>query len=49
MRFKRVSLVLEPEDAREVLAIDLDQDPQRALAFVRERLLKPVKNALQPH
>lgn len=49
MRLKRVSVVLEPEDTREVLAIDLDRDPERALAFVRNRLVRQVKDAIQSH
>ena len=49
MNLKKVLLELSVQDVQEILAIDLDGDSQRALAFIRERLAKHVKKALQPH
>ena len=49
MNLKKVLLELSVPDVQEILAIDLDGDPDKALAFIRENLAKQVKNALQPH
>jgi hypothetical protein len=49
MNLKKVLLELSVLDVQEILAIDLDGDQEKALAFVREKLAKHVKKALQPH
>jgi len=49
MNLKKVLLELSVHDVQEILAIDLDGDPEKALAFIRENLGKKVKKALQPH
>jgi hypothetical protein len=49
MNLKKVLLELSVPDVQEILAIDLDGDPDKALAFIREHLAKQVKKALQPH
>lgn len=49
MNLKKVVLELSVPDVQEILAIDLDGDPDKALAFIREHLAKQVKKALQPH
>jgi hypothetical protein len=49
MNLKKVLLKLSVPDVQEILAIDLDRDPERALAFIRKKLAKQVKKALQPH
>jgi flagellar biosynthesis/type III secretory pathway protein FliH len=49
MNLKKVLLELSVQDVQEILAIDLDGDPDKALAFIREHLAKQVKKALQPH
>jgi hypothetical protein len=49
MNLKKVFLELGVPDVQEILAIDLDGDADEALAFIREKLAKQVKKALQPH
>ncbi len=49
MNLKKVNIELDISEVQEVLAIDLDEDPERALAFVKEHLAKQVKRCLQPH
>jgi hypothetical protein len=49
MNLKRVNIELDVSEVQEVLAIDLDEDPMRALVFVKENLAKQVKKCLQPH
>jgi hypothetical protein len=49
MILRKVLLELSVSDVQEILALDLDGDPEKALAFVREKLAKHVKKALQPH
>lgn len=47
MNLKKVLLALSVQDVQEILAINLDGDPEKALGF-REKLAKQVKRALQP-
>jgi hypothetical protein len=49
MNLKKVNIELNVSEVQEILAIDLDEDAQRALIFIKEHLAKQVKNALQPH
>ena len=49
MNLKKVLVELSVPDVQEILAIDLDRDKDKALAFIRENLAKQVKKALQPH
>lgn len=49
MNLKKVLLELSVPDVQEILAIDLDGDPDKVLAFIRDHLAKQVKKALQPH
>jgi hypothetical protein len=49
MNLKKVNVELSESEVQELLAIDMDDDAQRALAFIKERLAKQVKNCLQPH
>lgn len=49
MNLKRVNIELNVSEVQEILAIDMDEDAQRALEFLKERLAKQVKKALQPH
>ena len=49
MNLKQVNIELDVSEVQEVLAIDLDEDPIRALAFIKEHLAKQVKKCLQPH
>ena len=49
MNLKKVILELIIPDVQEMLAIDLDGDAEKALAFIREKVAKQVKKALQSH
>mgnify|MGYP005832360075 CR=1 FL=1 len=49
MRLKPIVLTLSPDEAREVVRIDMDGDMQAALSFVRAVLAKRVKEALKTH
>jgi hypothetical protein len=49
MCLKKALLELSVQDVQEILAIDLDGDPEKALAFIRKKPAKQVKEALQPH
>ncbi len=49
MNLKKVNVELSEGEVQELLAIDMDDDAQRALAFVKEKLAKQVKKMLQPH
>jgi len=47
MRLRKVIVALTPEQAQEVLRIELDNDAEGALKFLRKILSKRVKEALQ--
>jgi hypothetical protein len=49
MNLKKVNVELSEAQVQELLAIDMDDDAQRALAFIKEHLAKEVKKCLQPH
>jgi len=49
MNLKKVNVELSESEVQELLAIDMDDDAQRALAFVKEHLAKQVKKCLKPH
>ena len=49
MNLKKVLLELSVTDVQEILAIDLDGDADKALAFIRKKMAKQVKKALQSH
>jgi hypothetical protein len=49
MNLKKVNVELSESEVQELLAIDMDDDPARALAFIKEHLAKQVKKCLQPH
>jgi hypothetical protein len=49
MSLKSVLIELSVTDVEEVLRIDMDEDPAKALEFVKETLAKRVKESLQPH
>jgi len=49
LNLKKVLIELSVQDVQRIIAIDLDGDPEKALAFIREKLAKQVKKALQPH
>jgi len=49
MNMKKVVVELNTGDVQEILRIDLDGDASETLAFIKEKLAKQVKEALQPH
>lgn len=49
MNLKKVLRELSVQDIQRTIAIDLNRDPEKALAFIREKLAKQVKKALQSH
>lgn len=49
MRLNKVVITLTPEEAREVLRIDMDGDREDAFLFFRTVLAKRVKEALKTH
>jgi hypothetical protein len=49
MKLKKVNVELSESVVQELLAIDMDDDAQRALVFIKEHLAKQVKKCLQPH
>ncbi len=49
MNLKKVLRELSVQDIQRTIAIDLNSDPEKALAFIREKLAKQVKKALQSH
>ncbi len=48
MNLKKISIELSIEDVKQVLRIALDEEPEEALKFIKENLLKRVQAALQP-
>jgi hypothetical protein len=49
MNLKKVLLEPSVQDIQRTIAIDLNRDPEKALAFIREKLSKQVKKTLQSH
>ncbi len=49
MNLKKVRIELDVSEVQQILEIDMDEDPQRALEFLKECLARQVKQALQPH
>ena len=49
LNLRKVMIELGIPDVEEILRIDMDEDPQQALEFVKEVLAKRVKESLQPH
>ena len=49
MNLKKVMIELDVSEVQEILRIDMDEDEEEALAFIKENLAKHVKASLQPH
>ena len=49
MNLRKAMIELGIPDAEKILRIDMDEDPQQAMEFVKEVLAKRVKASLQPH
>lgn len=48
MNLKKMMIELNVSEVQEILRIDMDEDAQEALTFIKENLAKQVKGALQP-
>lgn len=49
MNLKKVMIELDASQVQEILRLDMDDDAQEALAFIKEKLVKQVRASLQPH
>lgn len=49
MNLKKVQLELDISDVQTVLAIALDEDKDKALEYIKTRLVKQIEKSLQPH
>ncbi len=49
MNLKKIAIELEASAVQQILAIDMDDDAERALDFVKRILAGQVKKVLQPH
>jgi len=49
MALRKVMIELGVPDVEKILSIDMDDDPQQALEFVKDVLAKRVRESLQPH
>jgi hypothetical protein len=47
--FKKVCLELDTSDIQQILSIALDEDKDKALAYIKGKLAKQLEKALQPH
>ena len=48
MNLKKISIELSIDDVKQILRIALDEEPEEALKFIKQNLLKQVQAALQP-
>jgi hypothetical protein len=48
VNLKKISIELSIDDVKEILRIVLDEEPEDALKFIKNNLLKQVQAALQP-
>ena len=49
MNLRKVQIVLDVSDVQQVLAIALDEDKDKALEYIKARLVKQIEKSLQPH
>lgn len=49
MNLKNIQIELNISDIQRLLLVDLDDNAQEALAFIKDRLSRKVKTALQRH
>ena len=48
MNLKKISIELSIDDVKEILRIVLDEEPEDALKFIKNILLKQVQAVIQP-
>jgi len=49
MNLRKVKIELDVSDVQQVLAIALDEDKEKALEYIKIRLVKQIEKVLQPH
>jgi len=49
MNLRKVQIELDISDVQQVLAIALDEDKNKALEYIKTRLVKQIEKSLQPH
>jgi len=49
MNLRKVQIELNISDVQQVLAIALDDDKDKALEYIKARLVKQIEKVLQPH
>ena len=49
MNLKKVQIELDVSDVQQVLAIALDEDKDKALEYIKARLVKQIEKSLEPH
>ena len=49
MNLRKVQIELDVSDVQQVLAIALDEDKDKALEYIKARLVKQIEKSLQPH
>jgi hypothetical protein len=49
MNLRKVQIELDISDVQQVLAIALDEDKDKALEYIKARLVKQIEKCLQPH
>jgi hypothetical protein len=48
VNLKKIRIELSIDDVKQILRIVLDEEPEEALKFIKNNLLKQVQPALQP-
>ena len=48
MKLKKISIELSIYDVKQILRIALEEEPEEALKFIKQNLLKQLEAALQP-
>ncbi len=49
MNLRKVQIELDVSDVQQVFAIALDEDKDKALEYIKIRLVKQIEKSLQPH
>jgi len=49
MNLKKVQIEMDVSDVQQVLAIALDENKDKALEYIKARLVKQIEKSLQPH
>ena len=49
MNLRKVQIELDVSDVQQVLGIAWDEDKEKALEYIKVRLVKQIEKVLQPH